>query len=168
MWRAWSYKNIEKTFSWKLQGYISTVTIYADARQYNVLSWRLHRRACNSRTGLVRKGKKVLLIDADPQGSLTLSLGFTKPDDLDFSLANVMERVVEDKRMWIPVLRFWSPLLSVHCFLPVFKLYSIRPSCRRLQPRSRVSLTTQVKERPKAIQHSKTEKSIRNGCSWYF
>lgn len=26
--------------------------------------------------GLVRKGKKVLLIDADPQGSMTASLGY--------------------------------------------------------------------------------------------
>lgn len=45
--------------------------------------------AVNLGAGLVRRGKKVLLIDADPQGSLTLSLGFTKPDDLDFTLANV-------------------------------------------------------------------------------
>ena len=30
--------------------------------------------------GLARKGKKVLLIDADPQGYLTASLGFTNPD----------------------------------------------------------------------------------------
>lgn len=50
--------------------------------------------AVNLGAGLVRRGKKVLLIDADPQGSLTLSLGFTKPDDLDFTLANVLERVV--------------------------------------------------------------------------
>lgn len=55
--------------------------------------------AVNLGTGLVRRGKKALLIDADPQGSLTLSLGFTKPDDLDFTLANVLERVVEDKEI---------------------------------------------------------------------
>ena len=32
--------------------------------------------------GLVRKGKKVLLIDADPQGSMTASLGYIQPDDI--------------------------------------------------------------------------------------
>ena len=32
--------------------------------------------------GLAREGKKVLLIDADPQGSLTASLGYEEPDDL--------------------------------------------------------------------------------------
>ena len=47
--------------------------------------------------GLVRQGKKVLLIDADPQGSLTLSLGVKNPDELDSTLANVMERIVDDK-----------------------------------------------------------------------
>ena len=46
--------------------------------------------------GLVRQGKKVLLIDADPQGSLTLSLGVKNPDELDSTLANVMERIVDD------------------------------------------------------------------------
>ena len=47
--------------------------------------------------GLVRQGKKVLLIDADPQGSLTLSLGIKNPDELDSTLANVMERIVDDE-----------------------------------------------------------------------
>ena len=36
--------------------------------------------------GLARNRKKVLLIDADPQGSLTISLGFSEPDRLDYSL----------------------------------------------------------------------------------
>ena len=49
--------------------------------------------------GLVRQGKKVMLIDADPQGSLTLSLGVKNPDELDSTLANVMERIVDDKEV---------------------------------------------------------------------
>ena len=40
--------------------------------------------------GLVRQGKKVLLIDGDSQGSLTASLGCAQPDQLDISLATVM------------------------------------------------------------------------------
>ena len=36
--------------------------------------------------GLAREGKKVLLIDADPQGSLTASLGYEEPDDLRITL----------------------------------------------------------------------------------
>ena len=47
--------------------------------------------------GLVRQGKKVMLIDADPQGSLSLSLGIEKPDNLETTIANVMEKIVEDK-----------------------------------------------------------------------
>ena len=53
--------------------------------------------AANLGAGLVRAGKKVMLIDADPQGSLTLSLGIKNPDELDSTLANVMERIVDDK-----------------------------------------------------------------------
>lgn len=53
--------------------------------------------AANLGAGLVRQGKKVLLIDADPQGSLTLSLGVKNPDELESTLANVMERIVDDR-----------------------------------------------------------------------
>ena len=39
--------------------------------------------------GLARQGKRVLLIDADAQGSLTASLGYREPDKLDITLADV-------------------------------------------------------------------------------
>lgn len=55
--------------------------------------------AANLGVGLVRQGKKVMLIDADPQGSLSLSLGIEKPDNLETTIANVMERIVEDKEI---------------------------------------------------------------------
>ena len=37
--------------------------------------------------GLAQEGKKVLMIDADPQGSLTISLGYEEPDEMEYSLA---------------------------------------------------------------------------------
>jgi chromosome partitioning protein len=45
---------------------------------------------------LARSGKKVLLIDADAQGSLTASLGYQQPDQLDVTLATVMGKVMTD------------------------------------------------------------------------
>ena len=47
--------------------------------------------------GLVRKGKRVLLIDADPQGNLAASLGIEEPDDLEVTLVDVLKKVVNDK-----------------------------------------------------------------------
>ena len=49
--------------------------------------------------GLAKQGKKVLLIDADAQGSLTASLGFTEPDKLEETLANVMANIINDVEM---------------------------------------------------------------------
>ena len=43
------------------------------------------------------KGKKVLLIDADPQGSLSISLGIKRPDELDASLATLMSKVIDNE-----------------------------------------------------------------------
>ena len=40
--------------------------------------------------GLAREGKRVLLIDADPQGSLTISLGYPEPDQMEYSLARIL------------------------------------------------------------------------------
>ena len=47
--------------------------------------------AVNLGVGLADSGKKVLLVDADPQGSLTVSLGVKNPDELDLSLSSIME-----------------------------------------------------------------------------
>lgn len=47
--------------------------------------------------GLARKGKRVLLIDNDPQGSLTEALGYPEPDKLETTLANVMEWVLNEE-----------------------------------------------------------------------
>ena len=49
--------------------------------------------------GLAQTGKKVLLIDSDPQGSLTISLGYQEPDELELSLATMMMNIVNDEQL---------------------------------------------------------------------
>ena len=53
----------------------------------------------NLGVGLAKDGHRVLLIDADPQGSLTVSLGIKDPDSLDESLATVMTASIEDMQL---------------------------------------------------------------------
>ena len=53
--------------------------------------------AVNLGVGLASSGKRVLLVDADPQGSLTVSLGIKNPDELDVSLSSLMQSVIDDE-----------------------------------------------------------------------
>ena len=50
----------------------------------------------NLGVGLAQEGKKVLLVDVDPQGSLTISLGYPRPDDLDTTLSELMAKVMQE------------------------------------------------------------------------
>ena len=47
--------------------------------------------------GLARQGKRVLLVDVDPQGSLTASLGFHQPDRIEKTLSTVLGRIVQQQ-----------------------------------------------------------------------
>ena len=47
--------------------------------------------------GLAQAGKKILLIDGDPQGSLTISLGNPQPDKLPFTLSDAMGHILMDE-----------------------------------------------------------------------
>jgi chromosome partitioning protein len=47
--------------------------------------------------GLVKLGKKVLVIDNDPQGSLTEALGHPEPNKIEVTLASIMEWVLNEE-----------------------------------------------------------------------
>ena len=47
--------------------------------------------------GLAREGKRVLLVEADAQGSMAVSLGIQEPDELDVTLVNIMEKIINDE-----------------------------------------------------------------------
>ena len=49
----------------------------------------------NLGAGLVMEGQRVLLVDTDPQASLTISLGYPKPEKLPITITDMMKRVVE-------------------------------------------------------------------------
>ena len=54
----------------------------------------------NLGAGLVMNGKKVLLVDFDPQASLSISLGYPKPEELPVTIADMMKKVVDEKEIW--------------------------------------------------------------------
>ena len=51
----------------------------------------------NLGVGLAMQGKKVLLVDIDPQADLTTALGWPNSDELPMTLANIMEKIMNDE-----------------------------------------------------------------------
>ena len=47
--------------------------------------------------GLAASGRDVLLVDADPQGSLSIALGLENPDQHEPTLADMLERVIKEE-----------------------------------------------------------------------
>ena len=51
----------------------------------------------NLAVGLAREGKRVLVVDNDPQGSMTASLGYHNPDELNDTLATILMKIVNEE-----------------------------------------------------------------------
>lgn len=52
--------------------------------------------AVNLGVGLARAGKKVLMVDMDPQADLSCSLGIKSPDELDTNIATIINKVINE------------------------------------------------------------------------
>lgn len=48
---------------------------------------------------LAKEGKKVLLVDADPQGDLTTYMGYYNQDEIPITISTLMEQYIEDEPM---------------------------------------------------------------------
>ena len=55
--------------------------------------------AINLGIGLANKGYRVLLVDNDPQGSMSLGLGIDNPDMLDHSLATALVKMITGEQI---------------------------------------------------------------------
>ncbi len=51
----------------------------------------------NLGVGLAMEGKRVLVVDTDPQASLTISLGYPVPDELSPTLSDMMGKIISDQ-----------------------------------------------------------------------
>ena len=47
--------------------------------------------------GLAMKGKKVLLVDFDPQGSMTISMGHQVPDNIETTISDILKKIIVEE-----------------------------------------------------------------------
>ena len=50
----------------------------------------------NLGTALARQGKKVLMLDIDPQSNLTMCMGFQNPDELPCTMAHILKGLISE------------------------------------------------------------------------
>lgn len=50
----------------------------------------------NLGTALARQGKKVLMLDLDPQSNLTMCMGYSNPDELPYTMANIIKELIDE------------------------------------------------------------------------
>ena len=55
--------------------------------------------AHNLGVGLAGEGRRVLLVDLDPQANLTMSLGWTNPDELETTIATLLDKTVREEHI---------------------------------------------------------------------
>lgn len=55
--------------------------------------------ALNLGIGLARHGKRVLLVDADAQSSLTASLGYAEPDSMEVALPAILAKIAQGENV---------------------------------------------------------------------
>ena len=53
----------------------------------------------NLGVGLAREGKRVLVVDCDPQGDLTICCGYQDNDSIETTVSTVMEKVIDDEEL---------------------------------------------------------------------
>ena len=56
--------------------------------------------AINLSAALAQEGKRVLAIDADPQGDLSVSFGYKNQDELEITLASKLANVIQDNEIY--------------------------------------------------------------------
>ena len=94
-------------------------------------------------TKLAQEGKRVLLIDADPQASLTVCFGIRDADTLDTTLTNALQAIVEDEpidpRMGIRTHKEGAKLFPANIELASFETAMINGMSREYIMRELVS-----------------------------
>lgn len=108
----WVYvrkRNRKRIYCCSYKCYISYTKIEEDKRRMCKVIASLNQKGGVGKTtvtinlgvGLAREGRRVLLIDFDPQGSLTDCMGFPEPDDMAITAATIFMNQINEEQTGI-------------------------------------------------------------------